>query len=122
MSEHSEQAALMEWAELQEGIYPELEMLYAIPNGGQRHIRVAQKLKSEGVKAGVWDLSLDVPCNGYHGLKIEMKFGKNDLTDDQKVWQKRYKEYGYKTLVCWSWLEAARGILEYLGYEISELE
>lgn len=25
------------------------------PNGGLRNIRVAQKLKSQGVKAGVWD-------------------------------------------------------------------
>lgn len=120
MSEHDEQAALFRWAELNEGRWPELEMLYAIPNGGHRHKAVAGKLKAEGVKAGVWDVALDVPRGRYHGLKIEMKWDNNNLTNNQELWGSRYDRYGYDTAVCWDWLDAAHAILTYLGIDESE--
>ena len=59
-SEHEEQVALFEWAEWNKRQYPELELMFAIPNGGQRHVVVAKKLKDEGVKAGVPDIFLPV--------------------------------------------------------------
>ena len=120
MSEHTEQAALIEWATMNLGRYPELVMLYAIPNGGKRHIKTAAKLKAEGVKAGVWDLSLDVARSGYRGLKIEMKWGKNGLTGEQILWGERYRAYGYQTVVAWQWTAAAAAILDYLGYSVPE--
>lgn len=120
MSEHTEQAALFEWAEINESRYPELCMLYAVPNGGHRHKSVAIKLKAEGVKAGVWDISLDVARGQYNGLKIEMKFGKNQLTEEQRFWGSKYKIAHYQTAVCWSWTEAASRILWYLDYDIPE--
>jgi len=115
MSEHNEQAALFQWAETLQGQIPQLKMLYAIPNGGHRHKAVAAKLKTEGVKAGVLDVNLDVPKTPFHGLRIEMKFGKNKLSDNQIVWVDRYIENGYSVIVCYSWQDAAKGILTYLG-------
>ena len=41
--------------------------LFAIPNGGARHIGTAIKLKSEGVTAGVSDLFLMIPSGQKHG-------------------------------------------------------
>jgi len=114
MSEHDEQAALIHWKRLNEEYIPELRMLYAIPNGGLRNKRVARKLKAEGVEAGVWDLALDVPRGGYHGLRIEMKYGKNKLTPAQRRWGALYREYGYQTAVCYDWIEAKQAILLYL--------
>lgn len=114
MSEHSEQVALFNWAIMLESQIPQLKMIYAVPNGGHRHKLVAQKMKAEGVKAGVLDINLDVPITPYHGLRIEMKFGKNKPTENQLEWIERYQNYGYKTAICYDWETAARTILEYL--------
>jgi hypothetical protein len=113
--EHDEQVKLFEWAALNAGRFPELEYLHAVPNGGHRHPGVAVKLKAEGVKAGVWDVNLDCARHGYHGLKIEMKAGENTLTDNQRRWGAFYETQGYKTAVCYGWVEAAQVIMEYLG-------
>ncbi len=47
VNEHDEQAALIQWAGLQRRIYPELRLLFAIPNGSLRHKVVAQKLRQK---------------------------------------------------------------------------
>jgi hypothetical protein len=65
--------------------YPSLALLlFAIPNGGQRDIVVAAKLKAEGALSGVPDLFFAHPSGEYHGLWLELKVGKNHLTDNQK--------------------------------------
>ena len=115
MSEHNEQVTLIQWAQLHEAQMPELEMLYAIPNGGKRHAGTARKLKAEGVKAGVLDINLDVPRGGFHGLRIEMKYGKNKPTQAQREWIDRYAKHGYCTAVCYSFEDARDAILHYLA-------
>lgn len=116
MSEHNEQSALFEWAELS-GI-PALRWMFAVPNGGARHIATAVKLHQEGVKRGVPDIMLPVPHGQYHGLFIEMKFGKNKVTPEQEQWLAYLQDVGYMTAVCYSWAEARNVILFYL--EVSE--
>jgi len=74
--ESDHQIALFQWVSYQLKRYPELELLYHIPNGGYRYKTTARRLKAEGVKAGVPDICLPVPRGGYHGLYIEMKAGK----------------------------------------------
>ena len=44
-------------------------------------------MKRQGVKAGVPDICLPVARNGYHGLYIELKAGKNKATKNQEKWQ-----------------------------------
>ena len=85
MSEHDEQAALFEWATWHTSQCPELGLLFAIPNGGHRHPVVAARLKAEGVRAGVPDICLPVARKGYHGLFVELKFGRNKPTPAQVV-------------------------------------
>ena len=85
-----------------------------IPNGGKRDAREAARFKAMGVKAGVPDLCLPVPMNGFAGLYIEMKYGKNTPTDKQKEWIKVLKEQGYKVTVCYSGVEATRELENYL--------
>jgi hypothetical protein len=81
-SEHDEQVNLFHWADIMSPQYPELALLHAIPNGGKRNINVARKLKEEGQKAGVPDICLPVPRGEYHGLYIEMKYGRNKPTPE----------------------------------------
>jgi hypothetical protein len=116
-SEHQEQAALIEWCERLSGRYPDLALLFAIPNGGHRHPAVAAKLRAEGVKPGVPDLFLATPdqIGCYAGLFVEMKRKGGRLSDAQRLWHHRLVEAGYALCVAYSWTRAAAAICSYLG-------
>jgi hypothetical protein len=116
MSEHDNQVALFEWARVSINTYPELSNMFAIPNGGARHIGVAIKLKKEGVKRGVPDIFLAVPNHKHHGLFIELKHGSNKLTDEQKAWREKLELENYKHVTCKSWIEASEEIKKYLEH------
>lgn len=118
MSEHDEQAALIQWLALYEERYPALQRLYAIPNGGKRDKATAARLKAEGVKPGVPDLCLPVARRGYHGLYIEMKISGGRVSKEQRQWLAAAEADGYMTAVCYSWPEAARLLVAYLGADI----
>lgn len=75
------QVTCVTWFRLQ---YPKA-MIFAIPNGGRRSPREAQRLKNQGVLAGVPDLFVPVPSRGYHGLFIELKVGANKPTRAQAM-------------------------------------
>lgn len=115
-NEHLHQAALIDWIDSDViKQHPELAWLYAVPNGGDRAKATAVKMKAEGVKRGVWDLCLPVRRNDCCGLYIEMKYGKNGLTKEQKEFGDFVRLQGYKTVVCYSWIEAKTELLEYLN-------
>lgn len=121
-SEHSQQVALFAWAADNVGKYPALKYMFAIPNGGLRDVRVASSLKAEGVKAGVPDIFLPSSMhNGgplnfkqYHGLFIEMKWGKNKPTEEQIEFINYITSAGYQCKVCYSWEEAKDTLIAYL--------
>ena len=112
--EVDEQIALFEWAEYMTGKYPCLKWMHAIPNGGSRHKAEAARLKKQGVKAGIADIFLPFPSGQYHGLYIEMKYGKGKLSEKQAEFIQFAKSVGFKAEVCWSMLEAVKVILSYL--------
>ena len=72
-TEHVEAVTLMRVVRLHEARYPQLRLLFAVPNGGDRHVAVAAKMKAEGVKAGVPDYLLPVRSGGYIGLITRME-------------------------------------------------
>lgn len=112
-SEH--QASLIRWAQLQRGKYPELALLFHIPNGGTRDPVEAAHLKAQGVKKGVSDLFLPVARRGYHGLFIEMKRPHGRVSPEQQLFGDNVTKQGYLFHIAYGW-EAARGALEwYLG-------
>ena len=113
-TEGQEQAALFVWKEYNEAMIPELALLHHIPNGGKRDIITASRLKAEGVKSGVPDISLPVARNGYHGLYIELKVGSNTPSDNQKKWIGMLRNQGHRVEVCYGWVEAAAVIKDYL--------
>lgn len=112
--EAAEQTALFRWVGFMSGQFPEIEMLYHIPNGGSRNKIEAAHLKQQGVKAGVPDLCLPVSRGEYHGLYIELKYGKNKPTENQKRWINLLRSQNYKAEVAYGWEEASKIILEYL--------
>ena len=112
--EAAEQESLFRWALYMRGRFPEVDLLYHIPNGGSRHPIEAANLKRQGVKAGVPDLCLPVARGAYHGLYIKMKAGKNKATDLQDEWLSALRVQGYVAEVCHGWQEAAKIIEKYL--------
>lgn len=112
--EHQEQVDLFYWVALYESHYPELGLMFAIPNGGQRNVLVAMKMKAEGVKAGIPDIFLPVAKQGFHGLFIEMKYGKNKTSENQKLWIENLKEQHYRVEVCYGSREAQNVLIDYL--------
>ena len=85
-TEHKEQSDFVKWFRLK---FPDIK-IFAIPNGGSRHILEAVNLKRQGVLPGVADLY--VPK---WRLWIEFKRAKGGkLTDDQVEFRE------YVTQVC----------------------
>lgn len=114
--EAEEQILVMQWTEYNKGKFPELELLYHVPNGGYRNEIEAANLKKQGVKAGVPDLCLPVPRGGYCGLFIEMKAGKGCKTSkSQDKWIDALKKQGYMAGVCYGAEHAISVLTKYLS-------
>lgn len=115
LSESQEQQNLFKAIAYMQNTYPELKWLYHVPNGGLRDIRVAKKLKAEGVKSGVPDLVLPIPRYPFHGLYIEMKKTKGGrVSKDQREWLDFLKEQNYMVEVAKGCDEALEILMEYL--------
>jgi hypothetical protein len=114
-SEQGEQAALFKRAETHYAEYPELRLLFAIPNGGSRHPAEAANLKKSGVKAGVPDVHLPIARKGYHSLFIEMKKHDGRESREQRDWRDSLNLHGNLAVVCRSQSEAWQVLMDYLG-------
>ena len=112
ISEHQEQVMLITWFRMQYKQYK--YHLWAIPNGGSRHIVTAVNLKAEGVLAGVSDLFLMIPKAGWHGMFIELKAKGGKLSDKQIEFMGAATLMGYQAVVCYGFDEAKEAITKYL--------
>jgi len=88
--EHYLQVSIVKYLDLTQ-TFP----FFSVPNGGLRHIKVAAALKAEGQLAGVADLFLMVSNERWHGIFMEVKFGKGIQTPNQKAFEKRALIHGY---------------------------
>lgn len=95
--------------------YPELKLLYHIPNEGKRSKATGARLKQLGLKSGVPDVCLPTAHGGYIGLYIEMKIKPNKPTENQQEWLRELRGAGHFTAVCYSFEQAQRLIEEYLS-------
>jgi hypothetical protein len=120
--EHIEQAAVFAWARLAEPAYPELALLFAVPNGGVRNKVTAARLKAEGVKRGVPDMWLPVARGDCHGLVIELKAKGGRPTPEQRVWLAALEAQGWRALVCVGREQAIAALEQYLGMAATAVE
>lgn len=109
--EDYEQIAVFDWARMAECTYPQLHWLYHVPNERKCSVQQGALLKRKGVKSGVPDIFLDYPVNGYHGLRIELKYGKNKPSESQREWIQMYRQNGYYACVCYG-AEMAIDVIE----------
>lgn len=119
-NETTEQQAVIEWAKYAQGKYPGLKNLYHVPNEGKRSKAAAGILKTMGLSSGVPDLILDYPAGVYHGLRIEMKYGKNTPTAEQKDWLLRLQAAGYFVAIAWSASVAIDLLTKYMNLKPRE--
>lgn len=112
--EDTEQELVISWANWHLREYPALKWLHHIPNGGKRNAAEAARFKAQGVKAGVSDLFLPAAHGGYFGLYIEMKYGKNKPTDQQREFMNDMQQAGYTTHTAYSAQEAIEILEKYL--------
>lgn len=127
-TEHAEQVAVMRWAKDMEVEWPELALLYAIPNFagrlGHATARHGARLKAEGRKRGVPDLCLPVPrgidhTSVYHGLYVELKRQRGGtVSPEQKQWHAALREQGYRVEVCKGAAAAIDTITRYLTHAL----
>lgn len=115
--ESEEQIALFRWAALMRQVrWPELRLLYHVPNGGYRTKAEAGRFRAQGVKSGVPDIVLPVARGGYHGLYVELKRTEGGkVSKTQEEWLEALSGEGYCTAVCLGWDEARQVIERYLA-------
>jgi len=107
-SEYDEQCRVIDYCDIMK--IP----VFAIPNGGSRHLLEAVKLKRSGVRAGVPDLCIPLVRKGYNGLYIEMKRKGGKLRIEQKDWLELLNNNGYLAKACWGFDEAKELIEKYI--------
>lgn len=120
--EGMEQAALFNWLKVRHpGVW---KLAYHIPNGGHRVKAVAAKLKAQGVKAGVSDITLPMARGGYFGLYIEFKATPPHdaaVSASQMAFLQAVEAQGYLALVCRGF-DAAREVIDgYLALPATEV-
>lgn len=87
--------------------------LVATPNGGWRGKKAGGFMQAEGQKKGYPDMSLDVARGVYHGMRIELKYGKNSLSAEQRDYLRQLSDDGYYSVHCVGWMEAVEAITAY---------
>jgi len=107
-SEHKLQCAIVDFFH----IFGRRDLkLFAIGNGGLRHIKVAMLLKAEGVTPGVPDLCLPLPDGKTGWMELKSKSGR--LSDEQTGFLHMLRELGHHVAVIRSVDEAARALSEW---------
>lgn len=113
-SEGDEQEALFEWAEWNLTLYPELKLMYHIPNGGYRNKSEAARLKRQGVKKGVPDICLPAARGKFHGLYVELKTDGGKASKEQVEYIKALNKIGYAAEIAYGFEQAVEIITRYL--------
>jgi hypothetical protein len=114
LSEAEEQKQLFQLIRMNVKKYPDLRYIHSTLNGVKLSIGLASKAKAQGNVSGVWDIIFLKKSRGFNGLMIEMKFGKNGLSKNQKEFKKFYEANGFLCKVCYSSEEAWKVIVDYL--------
>lgn len=114
-TEADEQMAVFEWAQWNMTKYPELALMFHIPNESNVPVQYRVKLKKMGLKSGVPDICLPVARGGYHALYIEMKRTKRSATSEQQKWTiAKLNAVGNIAIICKGAEQAIENIIEYL--------
>lgn len=117
--EGQEQAVLIRWLlgekQRRTPVGELYDVIYHVPNGGQRNKKTAADLKRQGVKSGVSDLVVMDARGGWHGLYLELKATPPRhaaLADSQREWLALAEGRGYCARLARG-LEEAKAVLQW---------
>ena len=116
-TEHGHQAALFCWLSRYREVCPETKLIFAVPNGGERNMIVAAKLKAEGVKKGISDIMIPISKHGYHGFFLEMKKIGGKESKEQQEFGAQITKQGYLYACLEGWQAASDAICWYLSLD-----
>ena len=91
-----------------------------IANERRTSVQHARKLKRMGVKKGVADVFVAIGRRGYYGMWIELKVGKNTLSESQENFMHDMTHQNFFCVESHSYEEARTAIETYVGIDISE--
>lgn len=83
------------------------------PNGGYRHPKTANEMQRQGTSPGAFDNFLDAARHGYHGLRVELKIERNELSSAQQEERRWLEQEGYSCHVAWHYAELLQLVLWY---------
>jgi hypothetical protein len=109
MNEHEIQKSIAQYLDLRGLCW------WAVPNGGNRNMVTAKKLKAEGVKSGVPDIAI---VNDGQAYFLEVKKPKTEtpkgrLSDNQKSMIKRIEKAGGEVSVVYSVADVINQLIEW---------
>lgn len=113
MSEHDEQVTFFDFVDRKQ--LRDKYVIAAVPNQRKTNAITGRRFKREGVLAGYPDVLVDVPARGFAGLRIEFKFGRNKLSEDQIRVSKLLSGNHYRFIAVWSASEAIAELCWYLN-------
>lgn len=118
LTEHQIQSSVFDWIKIKQNTNELYKNVLATPNGAHlaRGAVSYNRLKAEGFSPGFPDISVLVPRKSpdgliFHGLFIEQKRPKGELSDNQRDWLKRLNQVGYIAVVSFS-TEETIGMIE----------
>ena len=109
-SEHEEQVALVNW--FRDNFKEPDYIIFAVPNGGKRGGAEAERLRKEGVRAGVNDLII---LTHNRVIFLEMKKVNTKASPKQKEFHENLDYLGFMNLIGYGASDASEKILEVLG-------
>lgn len=112
-SESGHQKALFCFLRDQYGIIPDIDRVFAVPNGGKRDKITAGRMRAEGAKRGVPDILWPVWRGQYCGLALELKIQGNTTSDQQNEWITFLRRQGWYAVSVVGWHDAAQVIMSY---------
>lgn len=118
MTEHDEQVAFFEYVRLKANTDPRYNNIFAVPNQGLRSPGARHYFYKEGLSPGVPDVAVMVPAGKFHGLFIEMKYGRGKVTKNQREWLNKLTKQGYCCAVCTSSEKAIEILEAYLNRKL----
>jgi hypothetical protein len=123
LKEDRHQEILIQWANLNQKLFPELKWLYAsnqgVAYGGTQleNAKRGAKMKRQGLKKGVADLCLPVKRGAFSGLYIELKRQGGRPSIEQLEFGEFVTHQGFLFVVCMGWDSARETIENYLRAE-----
>ena len=115
MNEDWHQEQIFSWARANQIKDRRLCFLSASLSGVKLPISLATKMKKQGMRRGVPDISLPVKSGDFAGLFIELKKEGGRVKPEQKDWIEFLTGQGYRAVVCYGWMAAVDEISGYLA-------